>query len=98
MTLSNKGRERNNEVALRLMFGDLDETPISLRSFQSNDPVYAAKVDRTTWEDLVHCEYLELVVAAEGGRVYRLTPKGWLLCLELNGTSKSAEFKERLGR
>jgi len=98
MTLSNTDRKRNNEVALKLMFEDLGETPISLRSFQSNDPAYATKIDRTTWEDLVHCEYLELVVAAEGRRVYRITPKGWLLCLELTGTSKSAEFKERLGR
>ena len=98
MTLSKKDRERNNEVALKLMFEDLGEEPINQKCFQSNDSVYAAKIDRTTWEDLVHGEYLELVIPTEGCRVYRFTPKGWLFCLELTGTGKSAEFKERLGR
>ena len=77
MTLSKKDRERNNEAALKLMFEDLGETPINLRCFQSSDLVYAARIDRTTCEDLVYCEYLELVAATEGCRVYRFTPKGW---------------------
>jgi hypothetical protein len=98
MTLSNKDRERNNEIALRLIFEDLGEAPINLRIFLANDPLYAGKVDRTTWEDLAQSDYLEQVFATEGSRGYRLTPKGWILCLELTGASNSAEFKKRLGR
>ncbi len=80
------------------MLEDLGDDPIYLRLFLSNDPRYEKTVRRTTWEDLIRNEYLSLVVATEEARTYRLTPKGWLLCLELTGASKSNEFKERLGR
>lgn len=98
MTKSKKDREWNNKVALKLMFEDLGETAINLKCFQSNDPVYATQIERTTWEDLVYCEYLELVVSTEGCRVYRFTPKGWLFCNELNETLKSTGFRKKLGR
>lgn len=98
MTLSKCERETNNELALKLMLEDLGDDPIYLRLFLSNDPRYEKTVGRTTWEDLTRNEYLSLVVATEVARTYRLTPKGWLLCLELTGASKSNEFKKRLGR
>jgi hypothetical protein len=98
MTLSKEQREKNNELALKLIFEDLGDDPISLRIFLSNDPRYERAVDRTTWEDLTRNEYLSLVFSTEGARGYRLTARGWLLCLELTGTSKSDGFKQRLGR
>jgi len=97
MTLSKSQREKNNELAMRLMFEDLGEDPISLRIFLSNDPRYETTVDRTTWEDLTRNDYLSLVVTTEGAHGYRLTARGWLLCLELTGASKSDAFKRRLG-
>lgn len=98
MTLSKSEREKNNELALKLMFEDLGDDPLNLRVFSSNDPRYRKTVDRTTWEDLVRNDHLILAVETVGACIYRLTPKGWLLCLELTGASQSNEFKERLGR
>jgi hypothetical protein len=98
MTLSKSEREKNNELALKLIFEDLGDDPIYLRLFLSNDPRYEKATDRTTWEDLTRNGYLSLVVATQGARGYRLTPKGWLLCLEVTGASKSKGFRERLGR
>lgn len=96
MTLSKQDREKNNEIALRLIYRDLGDEPINMKVFLSNDPEYA-QIDRTTWEDLVRGGYVELVAATEGGRIYRLTSKGWLLCLGLTGVSQLADFKARLG-
>jgi hypothetical protein len=42
------------------------ETMRRRRSFSDLGVALDRLQDRTTWEDLVHCEYLELVVAAGG--------------------------------
>lgn len=96
--MSKGHREKNNELAMRLVFEDLGDDPISLRIFLSSDPRYQTTVDRTTWEDLTRNGYLSLIVTTEGAHGYRLKARGWLLCLELTGASKSDEFKRRLGR
>jgi hypothetical protein len=94
MTLSRTQREENSKAALKLMFKLLGDDAINLVIFQSDQPPFSNKILRTTWEDLVRSDYVSLALPS----MYRLTPKGWLYCLELTGASKSKAIMDRLGR
>ncbi len=94
MTIGRREREENQQLAFSLMLTALGDQAIDTSLFDAETPPFAKSVLRTTWEDLVHREYVNNVRGTE----YRLTPKGWLAALELSGTAKSDAFRERLGR
>ena len=94
MTVSKNEREENHRVAFRLMLQELGDRAIDTTFFDSSRPPFEGRVLRTTWEELDRQGNVQRM----GSSLYRLTPKGWLIGLEILGTSKSSEFMERLGR
>ncbi len=98
MTRSTKERQRNNEAALKLMYELLNDSAIDTALFEANSLPFAGTVIRTTWEDLLSNGYVELALTDESFRVYRLTAKGWLVCLHLTNATSSSVFMARLGR
>lgn len=93
MTLSRGERGENIKAALLMMFELLADEPINLSLFHPDQPPFSGRILRTTWEDLKRDGYVEESVPF----LFRLTPNGWLYCLELTGASKSQEVMGRLG-
>jgi hypothetical protein len=93
MSLARNDREENHRDAFRLMIESLGDRPIDTTLFDADHTAFHA-VLRTTWEELERSDY----VSAIGSRRYRLTPKGWLLGLEIAGLSQSKPYAERLGK
>ncbi len=98
MTLSKRERLENSEAALKLMFENLGDDPINQRAFVSSDPSFEQAILRTTWEDLMRNGFVFKMAETIGSRIYQLTSKGWLACLEATGASNSEEFMRRIGR
>ena len=77
-----------------LRLRQLGDGAIDTTLFDADAVPFAGQILRTTWEELTRAEYVSEITKTR----YRLTPKGWLLGLELVGASQSPEYQERLGK
>jgi len=92
MSLSNKEREENIFLAVRLMMQDLGE-PYEWQEHDATTEKFA-EVYRTTWDDLAEWG---LVKARTFGR-YSLTGDGWIAGLKLVGLFDDVIFREKTGK
>lgn len=92
MSLAKTVRAENHKIALKLMLEQLGEQPIDTAFFESSSKAFE-NVLRTTWEELRDQGYLEKM-----GERCRLTPKGWLVALEISGLRQSETFHKHIGR
>jgi hypothetical protein len=93
MTVGKQHREENHRTAFHLMLGELGDRAIDSAFFDPEKPPFHGQILRTTWEELVRQER----IAAIGG-LYRLTPSGWLVGLEISGDTQSKAYQARVGR
>jgi hypothetical protein len=93
MTVGKEHREENHKTAFRLMLGELGDQAIDTAFFDPEKAPFNRQVLRTTWEELVRQERVAVI-----GSLYRLTPRGWLVGLEISGDAQSKSYQERVGR
>jgi hypothetical protein len=96
MTIARREREENHRAAFSLMLQGLGDRAIDTTFFDPAQPPFEGLILRTTWEELARQEYVESVGLPQSQ--YRLTAEGWLVGLEMSGTSQQGAFQERLGR
>jgi hypothetical protein len=92
MSLSNKEREGNIVLAIRLMMQDLGE-PYEWQEHDAATEKFA-DVHRTTWDELVE---RGLVKASTFDR-YSLTGDGWIAGLKVIGQFDDPNFREKAGK
>jgi len=92
MTVGKEHRTENHKTAFRLMLGELGDRAMDTAFFDSEKPPFNGQVLRMTWEELVRQGRVAVV-----GSLYRLTPDGWLVALEISGDAQSKNYQERVG-